>query len=288
MLELMVAEFSGQKKGRVSVIVRARDEAESIGRCLDLIRDQRTDGSPPETIIVDSGSRDGTAELARARGAQVIAIPSTPFSFGGALNAGAEQARGEIIVSLSAHAFPLDRDWLGRLVEPFSDPRVACASADRFLPDGRRLEARVVQDISLLHRHPQWGYSNGAGAFRTALWRERPFREDLPGCEDKEWASHWLERGYVCVMDPAFLVDHDHSHDPLAAIYGRARREAEGFASFLELPPYGPRELLAEWFSDLRFYDSPLRARLSHRRAARLLGTYAGRRRARRRGPGPP
>ena len=122
-----------------------------------------------------------------------------------------------------------------------------------------------------------------AGAFRAELWRRRPFRADLPGCEDKEWAWHWLERGYTCVIDPGLLIDHDHTHDPLASIYLRARREWTGIGTFVELQPYGPRELASDWWSDLRWYRSAARARLSHRRAARLLGAYAGRRRAIRR-----
>jgi rhamnosyltransferase len=263
----------------VSVIVRARDEEASIGRCLRLIRDQRG-GAEAELILVDHASRDGTAAVARAHGATVLRLPDAGFSFGGALNQGAARAAGELLVALSAHAFATDPLWLERLTAAFADPAVACASGARHLPDGSALTEPVRQDAALLTRHPSFGYSNGAGAFRAALWRERPFREDLPGCEDLEWAAHWLARGHVALIDPALAVEHDHTHDPLPAIYRRARREAEGLALFLGTEPQRPGELLADWWGDLRFYDSPLRARLSHRRAARLLGAYAGLRRA--------
>ena len=82
------------------------------------------------------------------------------------------------------------------------------------------------------------------------------------------------------MIDPALVIDHDHTHDSLPAIYRRARREAEGLARFAHGAGDSPG-LLAEWWTDRRFYGSPLRARLSHRRAARLLGAHAGRRRAR-------
>jgi len=268
----------------VSVIVRARDEAASIGRCLDLLSAQRLDGRALELIVVDSGSRDGTAQIARRHGAKVIEQPASSFTFGGALNLGCANARGDLLVALSAHAFPRDELWLGRLVAELGDGLVACACGDAYDPDGSPLRAPVRQDVSLATRRPDWGYSNAAGAIRAELWRRRPFRADLPGGEDKEWAWHWLSQGYVCVVDPALAVDHDHTHDALPAIYARARREWEGFASFLsDQAPYGPTELVGEWWSDLRTYGSPARARLSHRRAARLLGGYAGRRRARRR-----
>jgi rhamnosyltransferase len=269
----------------VSVIVRARDEAASIGRCLELLRGQRGHGERAELIVVDNGSRDQTAAIARAYGALVVEIPRRRFTFGGALNLGAEHAHGEIIVALSAHAFPSDPGWLGRLVAAMEDPRVACACGERYRPDGEPLREVVLQRAADARRDPDWGYSNAAGAFRASLWRRRPFRPDLPACEDKEWALHWLERGYLCRVDPALMVEHDHTHDPVLAIYRRARREAEGLALAFGLPPYGAREVIAQWWSDLRFYRSALKARLSHRRAARLLGAYAGRRRAGRRRP---
>jgi rhamnosyltransferase len=263
----------------LSVIVRARDEAARIGACLELVQAQ-TGVPAPELIVVDNGSRDATAAIARDAGAIVLPLAREAFSFGGALNLGAEHASGALLVALSADARPEDPDWLARLAAAFDDPQVACASGAPYRPDGTALREREVQGAALLAAAPEWGYSNGAGAFRAELWRCRPFRADLPGCEDKEWSAYWIGQGYVCVVDPALDVAHDHTHDPLAAIYRRARREAEGFAAFLDLPPQRPAELAAEWWGDLRFYDSALRARLSHRRAARLFGAYAGRRAA--------
>lgn len=108
---------------------------------------------------------------------------------------------------------------------------------DRHDPDGHPLTQPVVQDAALARRRPEWGYGNPAGAFRADLWRRRPFRADLPGCEDKEWAWHCLQQGYSCVLDPALAVEHDHTHDSLRSIYGRARRQAEGYAAFLDDRP---------------------------------------------------
>jgi rhamnosyltransferase len=264
----------------VSVVIRARDEAHNLERLLELLRGQGL-GRALELVVVDSGSRDDTIGVARAHRARVITIPPAAFTFGAALNLGAANARGQTLVSLSAHAFPPDGGWLARMAAALSDPRVACASGYRHGPEGAPLAEPVAQDLELALRHPEWGYSNGAGAFRARLWRLRPFRADLPGCEDLEWARHWLEHGYVTIIDPALVVEHDHTHDPLPAIFRRARREAEGVGLFADLAPYGVGELARDWWSDLRWYRSAVRARLSHRRAARLLGTYAGRRRAR-------
>jgi rhamnosyltransferase len=264
----------------VSVVIRAKDEDPAIGRCLDLLHAQELSGRELELIVVDSGSRDGTVALARGRGARVIEIPAASFTFGGALNTGCAAARGEIIVALSAHAYVHERDWLARLLATFDDPRVACACGQLYRPDGGPLTEPLVQDLALSERLPFWGYSNAAGGFRAELWRRHPFDDRMPGTEDQAWARHWMREGYVVYVDPALWVDHDHSKDPLPSMFRRARREREGYEMFLDLPPVTLRSLLGEWWSDQASYRSSWRARLSHRRAARLLGAYAGSRRA--------
>lgn len=263
--------------GGASIIIRARNEQHGLVACLEALGAQQP-APPLEVIVVDSGSHDRTREVAAAYGALVLEIDPRDFTFGGALNRGAEAARGDVLVALSAHAVAADSGWLQRLLAAFTDPAVACACGDRYGPDAAPLTAPILQDAALARRRPAWGYSNAAGGVRAALWREHPFRTDLPACEDKEWALHWLDQGWVCRVDPALAVDHDHTHDSARAIFGRARREAAAFRMFLgdTVPPYGPGQLARDWWSDTRWYRSPLRARLSHRRAARLLGTYAG------------
>jgi rhamnosyltransferase len=264
--------------GGVSVIIRARDEAGELRRCLEALGGQEGVGEV-ETIYVDTGSVDSSHQVVAETGVQSIWIPrEAGFSFGGGLNTGAANAHGDVIVALSAHAILPDSGWLARAVGALADPRVACASGDIYGPDAERLAAACDQDAALARRRPEWGYANGAGAFRASLWRQRPFRDDLPGCEDKEWALHWLEQGYVCRVDPALAVGHDHTHDSLRAIFRRARREERAYGAFLDgREAYGLSELAKDWWSDLRWYDSALRARVSPRRTARLLGAYRGR-----------
>jgi glycosyltransferase involved in cell wall biosynthesis len=54
-----------------ALIIPALDEADSIGRQLD----QLPPGIFAQIIVVDNGSKDGTAEVARAAGAQVVCEP---------------------------------------------------------------------------------------------------------------------------------------------------------------------------------------------------------------------
>ena len=193
----------------IGVIVRVRDEADALAHCLELISAQTGAGAGAELIVVDNDSRDGSAAVARRHGAQVVRISRERFTFGRALNLGASVSHASLLVALSAHAFVNDPGWLDRLAAWFEDPAVACASGERYWPDGSRLLHPVAYTGRLAAGYPRWGFSNAAGAFRAQLWRERHFREDLPGAEDKEWARHWSrERHRVTVLDPALAVDH--------------------------------------------------------------------------------
>ena len=256
------------------MVIRARDEAASIGRLLDLLAEQ---DEPHEVIVVDSGSTDATVAIARERGASVVHVAPAEFSFGGALNRGAAEGSAPVVVALSAHAFPRDSAWLRRIADTFEDSAVCCAFGAERGPDGVPLQEPIRQDEALARAHPRWGYSNGAGAFRRALWEQRGFRADMPGTEDREWALWALAHtGGVCVLDPALAVDHDHEHDDLRTAFTRFAREERGYRMFLQEPPYGLGDAAREWWTERGWYRSAWRARLDPRRVARLAGKWWG------------
>ena len=120
---------------RVSLIVAAYDEEDSIGAkvanalALEYPRDRL------ELIVASDGSADATAERARAAGADlVLELPR-----GGkvaAQNAAAERASGEILAFSDANSV-WAADALRHLVEPFADPTVGYACGQvRFLDQG--------------------------------------------------------------------------------------------------------------------------------------------------------
>ena len=261
----------------VTVLIRTKDEAASIGRNLELVAGQTVEA---EIVVVDSGSTDGTVEIVRAAGVTLVEIPASSFTYGYSLNVGCERASAPLIVALSAHAFPPDERWLERMVATFEDPRVCCACGYEAGPEGEELTGPRVQDADDALDHPLWGYSNVAGGFRAELWRERPFRPDMPGVEDKEWAWHWLQRGYVSIVDPALEVEHDHSDETMAERYRRAHREWVGLGMFVDVPGHSVSQLVREWWTQDGGRSSMLRARLSPTRAAELAGDFIGSRAA--------
>lgn len=85
---------------RVSVILPAKDEAESIGVLLSRIKD--VPGADEwEIIVVDDGSVDATAEVAEQHGARVVQHPENQGN-GASVRSGGTAATGDILVFMDA------------------------------------------------------------------------------------------------------------------------------------------------------------------------------------------
>ncbi|GAB2670063.1 glycosyltransferase family 2 protein [Arenimonas aestuarii] len=83
---------------KISIILPAKNEAEGLRRTLPALAETLPGA---EVIVVDDGSTDETADIARAAGARVL---SSPYSMGNgaAIKRGARAAGGDVLVFLDA------------------------------------------------------------------------------------------------------------------------------------------------------------------------------------------
>ncbi len=258
-----------------SVIVRSKDKADTIAAALESLRAQTV---PPEIIVVDSGSSDGTLEIARRLADRVIEIPSERFSYGRALNSGAAEAAASVQLALSAHCVAPPA-WVERAIANLERPGVAGACGRRLELDGRPVPEPFLQDEAHARADPYWGFSNHASAWRAEVWRRFPFDERLGYAEDKEWALRVLSAGYRIAFDPEMFVDMSHQwRQGFAQYYRRQREAARALQSFTTLPAYGLREFLAEWWDGPPDPRPPWRRRLNPLRTAGLVGKLQGHR----------
>src|SRR5687767_9675238 len=107
----------------VSVIIRCLNEERHIGKLLAGIQQQTL--KDVEIIVVDSGSTDATLSIASNCPVRILHIHPKEFSFGRALNLGCKNATGKYLVMVSAHCYPLYRDWLEKLIAPFANDEIA-------------------------------------------------------------------------------------------------------------------------------------------------------------------
>src|SRR5215207_9069768 len=100
----------------VTVAIPVRNGGPLLREVLAAVRAQRLE-RPVELLVADSGSTDGSAELARSFGATVLGVER--FSHGGTRNLLAERARGEYVAFLTQDAVPADERWLAKLLAGF-------------------------------------------------------------------------------------------------------------------------------------------------------------------------
>ena len=101
------------KKPTVSIIIRTKNEERWITSCLQSIFKQSFKNF--EIIIVDNQSNDKTLEKAKKfKISKILHIKD--YLPGKALNLGIENSKGKYIVCLSAHAIPINNNWLKFLV----------------------------------------------------------------------------------------------------------------------------------------------------------------------------
>jgi len=99
---------------RISVVVCSYNGARTIQECLQAIAD--LDYPNYETIVINDGSEDNTAEIARQFDVRLINIENGGLS--NARNLGMQAAEGEIVAYIDDDAYP-DPHWLSYLAVAF-------------------------------------------------------------------------------------------------------------------------------------------------------------------------
>jgi rhamnosyltransferase len=220
----------------VSIVIPTRNGAATLPALLDAIWKQRAPG-PVETIVIDSGSTDGTLELLKGKVNHLIPILPHMFDHGLTRNMGIMQARGEFVVLLVQDAVPESDTWLEALTAPLAaDPRMAGTfarqkptpgasgtarrSLKRWVASGDRALVQTVtnqRELDLLtpmQRLKRCAFDNVCSCIRRSVWTEHPFRA-APIAEDLAWAHEVLLAGYTLAFVPDAVVLHSHDRSPL-------------------------------------------------------------------------
>lgn len=205
-----------------SIIIRTKNEARWLGECLRRLQAQSYRDF--ELIIIDSGSTDGTLDIARGFPTRVLHIRPEKFSYPYALNYGCSRASAEhYFAFLSGHSLPCSRTWLADGIANFADRTVMGAYGFVWaLPDGSIGEKFIFSEYVSRLRHAfrrqvrvtaggmgVLGFTNAV--IRRDLWERHHFDEAYGlGGEDGEWSRYWFSRGYVAIRDIRFSVYHSH------------------------------------------------------------------------------
>lgn len=241
----------------VSVAIPVRDGGERFAAVLDALARQ-TVGH--ELLVCDSGSSDGSRELARARAHTLIEIAPREFNHGAVRNRLLAAAGGAHVALLSQDAEPADSRWLERLLAGFEladdvalvygpyRPRADAPvpvrlELDRWFaslsPDGEAQVARLEEHERSAPARALVGragfFSDANACIARGAWERVPFRE-VSYAEDRVLAIDMLRAGYAKVFMPQAAVLHSHHYSSAQQL----RRSFDEWRALREI--YGWRE----------------------------------------------
>ena len=190
---------------RVSVLICARNAAETIDECLHSVA--ALDYPDYEVIVVNDGSTDATGEIAR-RHAGVTVIDTPHGGLSAARNAALVRADGEIVAYTDADVC-VDPAWLIYLVQPFLRSNVAGAGGPNVVPEDDPWMAQCV--------------ARSPGSPTHVLLDDRS-AEHVPGC------NMAFRRGALLVIGGFDVAYHAAGDDVDVCWRLQARGQQIGFA----------------------------------------------------------
>lgn len=147
---------------RLSVIIIAKNEEASIGRCLESVS-----GLADEIVVVDSGSTDRTRDIAKDSGAKVIDYEDWP-GFGPQKQRAQKAASGEWILSLDSDEW-IEAGLVTEIRSVLSDPNPASGYR---IPRRNRFIGTIVRYGGWWPDHVLRLYRNDKGRFNDNLVHE--------------------------------------------------------------------------------------------------------------------
>ena len=223
-----------------SLVIPTRNGGPLFALVMDRLRSQ-TLWSRLEVIIIDSGSTDGTLEVAAKAGAAVHSIEPSSFDHGATRDRAIALAKNEVVVLMVQDALPHNDRLIERLISAFDDQAVAGAYARQLpQPDADVLTQRNLnnwltgratrevrqskgpawyEQLAPMDRYLFCNFDNVCSAIRKSVWQEERFGQINFG-EDIDWAERVLRRGYKIVYEADAVVVHSHDR-PVTYEYKR-------------------------------------------------------------------
>lgn len=179
----------------------------------------------PRVLVIDSSSPDGTANLAKALGVEVIQIPKEQFNHGATRELARQHLATDIVVMCTQDAYAYSSDTLQKLIDPLLQNRASLAYARQLPHEGAGLLEKFARQFNYPSESHQRGFSdinkygvytffcsNSCAAYSNkALDEIGGFAPTLLG-EDTVAAAKLIHRGHRIAYVAEALVHHSHNY----------------------------------------------------------------------------
>ena len=182
---------------RVSIVVPAYNEEYLLGPTLASLNDAASAlGNPIELIVVDDGSTDQTAEIARAMGARVVPVRLRHIA--AARNAGGRAAVGDMLIFVDADTIvPLE--LLRQAVNAYEAGAVGGGAGVRYDVGDPRWAVIVTAIIIWIMRRAKWA----AGCF---VFVGRNVFDRVGGFDERYFASEEIHFSRAVKKHGRFVI----------------------------------------------------------------------------------
>ena len=154
----MISETNVFDYVSVSVIILNWNGGDYLMRCVDSVMKTDYPGDLLEVIIVDNGSIDGSARLAKKMYPQIKLIENgRNLGFCVGNNIGIKHSSGDIVVLLNNDTI-VDRNWIKEILKYAQDPRVGIIGCKLYFPG-----TKIIQSLGFRMRFLGYWESIGAG-----------------------------------------------------------------------------------------------------------------------------
>ena len=111
----------------------------------------------PRVLVVNSSSQDGTVEQAKASGAEVLVVKRADFNHGSTRERARKFLGTDIVVMVTPDAYAVDKDVLGKLIDPLLHGQAKIAYARQLPHDG----ANFFEAFSRAFNYPAESHVRG-------------------------------------------------------------------------------------------------------------------------------
>ena len=204
--------MSDPGRGVLSIVVPTLNEAGWLPATLAAARAGAVDGGADEVVVSDSGSHDGTLEVARRLGARCVAHPAVAPGRGAderpapsraaACNRGAAAARGSILLFLDADV-RLPHGW-DRAVRRALEDRGTVGGGFHLTLDGPEPGLRRVERVNRLrYRLSHLFYGDQAVFVRATAFAAAGGFPEVPVLESARLCRRLKAEGRLVLLDLA-------------------------------------------------------------------------------------